>query len=127
MLVRQDGEILQNNIYFIRMNRLLIALAFASFTACDTAKTTVSESTNNDEKVSTPYSIGQVVLNEDGCPVYVRLDNSGMKLYPVHLDEMFHVDQAWLQFKWESSRAPQPEACSDTRPAVLSEVVRLKR
>jgi hypothetical protein len=110
------------------MNRLFfIALVFASCIACDTAKTTAADSTTNDEKGSSAYSIGQVVLNKDDCPIYVRLENSGIKLYPVHLDDMFHVDNAWLQFKWESSRAPQPEACSDARPATLSEVVRLKR
>jgi hypothetical protein len=112
-----------------------LPLAVFMFTACETPKPAVTVISNDEAPVeispetkeNAQYAIGQVFINKDGCPIVVQLENSGMLLYPIALDEVFQVDKAWLQFYFEFSRAPQPRECTDAMPASLSQIVRLKR
>jgi hypothetical protein len=112
-----------------------LPLAVFFYTACETPKPAVTVISNDEapveispeNKETAQYAIGQVFINKDGCPIVIQLENSGMLLYPVALDEVFQVDKSWLQFFFEFSRAQQPEGCSDAMPASLREVVRLKR
>lgn len=109
------------------MKSIYSILLIFLFMACETPKQVTVSSESSEEKDEASYSIGQVFLNDADCEVYIRLENSGMKLYPVGMDEMFKVNQAWLQFRFTFSRAPQPEGCGDARAAALTEIVRLKR
>lgn len=107
-----------NKIYFF----LILVISFCCGESKEVVQNEVVESTIDQNSF-----IGKVELNKTGCPILIRLEDSGSQLYPVNLDEIFKVDGAYLQFRFGPSRAMQPEECADVKVVSVSDVIRLKR
>jgi hypothetical protein len=93
----------------------------------DVVEETVEEVPSNEVIDQTIFS-GIVRMYKSPCNVLIELMDSGAKLYPVNLDEMFMVDGAVIEFKFGPTRAMQPEECgSQSKAVAVRDVVRLKQ
>ncbi len=87
----------------------------------------VVEETPTNEVIDETIFTGIVRMYKSPCNVLIELMDSGAKLYPVNLYEMFMVDGAVIEFKFGPTRAMQPEECgADSKPVAVRDVVRLK-
>jgi len=58
-------------------------------------------------------STGTIHLTDGGCGIYIdaKVNGTGVRLYPIDLDERFKKEGIKIEFSHALSRAPQPEGC----------------
>jgi hypothetical protein len=119
-------EQFKKSFFLLDMSKIYLFLILVLFLSCGQSKEVVHNEVDESPLDQNSF-IGKVELNKTGCPILIRLEDSGAQLYPVNLDEIFKVDGAYLEFRFGPSRAMQPEECSDVKVVSVSDVVRLKR
>jgi hypothetical protein len=88
----------------------------------------VVEAKGDQAQTENNYSVGKVVLSQEGCAFSLILeDEDDVCYYPVNLDEKFRVDGVILQFQKFPSRAPLPAGCESCRTIQVEQVEQLKR
>lgn len=127
------------------MSRLYLLLQFSLillFTSCATQNQSPSqneqileesndgvaiEGNESQTQKENNYSVGKVVLSQEGCALSLILEGKDeICYYPVNLEDKFRVDGAILKFQKFLSRAPLPNGCESCRTIQVQEVERLK-
>ena len=106
------------------MLRTLSPLLLTALLACGGPKDMVnSDKAVEQQEANDGYTIGRVTTNfvGDGCPLLIKLEDTGIYIIPIGLDEKYKRNDLRLKFKYRPSRASSGE-CMKGNPAVLDEV-----
>jgi hypothetical protein len=107
------------------LRRTLSALLLIGlFSACGGNKDLVnSEKAVEQQEANDGYTIGRVTTEfiGDGCPLLIKLEETGIYIIPVAMEDNYKRNGLRLKFKYRPSRASSGE-CRKGNPAVLEEV-----